>query len=271
MFNEADYNFLYSLSLNKSAQWSQVPESIRRSSHFKTLLECGILQKERAGRGYLITVIDSKIFEDFFRSTFPNVDDQQISKISNVAKFKDSKRRKTASNNVVLFRGYHLAAINGVQVDLQYYTDNFGLFATKLEKVQTSKICFVENLDVFLSVEQIINTDYIYFHSYGRLGQQIISQIDAQDILVFSDYDFVGLKEYLDIKEVHPQTQFFMPQDYNEKFRKYAKPLKDKNHKQGQTASKKVQDSEDIVVVEIREQLFKNHKFLEQQALFIHD
>jgi hypothetical protein len=271
MFNETDYNFFNTLILGDSVQWSQVPERIKNSSKFNELVSCGILQKEKNGRGYLITVNDRETFEKFFKNTFPNINDKEISKISNVAKFKDSKRRKTSSNNVVLFRGYHLTMINNIEVDLEYYTNNFGLFATKLEQIITSKICFVENLDVFLTAEKIVDTDYIYFHSYGRLGQQLISQIEAEHILVFSGYDYIGLKEYLDFKEIHPQTKFFIPDDYNEKFSKYAKPLKDKNHKQGQTASKKVQESDDLIVVEIREQIFKSHKFLEQQALFIYD
>lgn len=188
-----------------------------------------------------------------------------------MAKFKDSKRRKTESNNVVLFRGYCSTMINNIEVDLEHYTNTFGLFATQLTKINTPKICFVENLDVFLCVERIIDRDYIYFHSYGRLGKQIISRIEARDILVFSDYDYVGLKEYLDFKEVHPQTSFFVPNDYSERFSKYAKPLKDNDPNKGQIAYQKVRHSEEKIVVEIREQLFRTHKFLEQQALFIHE
>ncbi|QTA78320.1 Uncharacterized protein dnl_05410 [Desulfonema limicola] len=271
MFSQTDYNFLNSLLLETSVRYSSIPEKVKKSSYFLNLLNSCILIKEASGRGSLIRVADRQNFEAFFNNIFTNTEDSEINKVSNVAKFKDSKRRQTESNYIVFFRGDHPVNINGIEVDLPFYTINFGVFATKLQSVCAEKICFVENLDVFLDIEKIINQEYVFFHTYGRIGRKLISKIKAQKILVFSDYDFIGLKEYLTIKEIHPHTSFFIPDDYQEKFLKYAKPFSDDIKKKGQTPSKKVQLSTDKIVVEIRTQLLKTHKFLEQQALFINE
>jgi hypothetical protein len=265
MYSEIDYNFLEKLLSEGFIRYSSISLKVKKSNYFSNLISSGILKKERSGRGYVIKVGDKGAFEAFFNKTFTNTQDSEISKVTNVAKFKDSKGRKTESNYIVLLRGSHSVRINERDVDLSFYTTHFGVFATQLYSMYSPKICFVENLDVFLQVETLIDPEYIFFHTYGRVGHQLISKIETEEILVFSDYDYIGLNEYLNFKELFPNTRFFVPDDYQEKFDNYAKSIKQ------QKPRKKVLASTEDIVVKIRTQILKTHKFLEQQALFINE
>jgi len=92
--------------------------------------------------------------------------------------------------------------------------------------------------------------------------------LNVKHILVVSDYDYVGLNEYLKCKELFSNTKFYIPDNYNSLFETYSRPLKTKS-KQGQnlTYYPRVEKSTDEIVVYIREQVKRTQRFLEQEIL----
>ena len=82
-------------------------------------------------------------------------------------------------------------------------------------------------------------------------------------ILVFVDYDFNGLDEYLRIKEVFTNAELYLPTNYSELFEKHSASLKGNKAKM----SNAVKNSKDSIVMKIREQVARTNRFLEQEIL----
>lgn len=265
MLQKTDLQFFENL-LIKNQQESQIPRSVLKSDEFKNLLDSEIVIWEKSGRGKIYKISDETAFVKFINNRFPDVHFSEASKVNNVAKYRNSKAEKTKNTNVIFLRADSEIEINNKIVDLEYYTSNFGFFACNLESLKTQNLCFVENLDTFLIVENLLKFDFVFFHTYGRVGKDLVKKISAEKILVFSDYDFIGLNEYLNFCEIHNDVTFFMPDNYDELFTTFSKSFS-KNARQ--RPSEKVLNSQDEVVVKIREQLFKTSHFLEQQSLFI--
>jgi len=265
MLKETEYNFYYKLK-RQSVHKTEIPKTIIDSNVFSTLVKGGIVGKERVGRGHIYQVVKPAEFDRFLSSAFPNPDISVSNKSDNISKFRDSKATATEGKRITFLRGFKNVIVNDQEIDLAKYTDNFGLFATELKSLETPKICFVENLDTFLEADRRIKGEFVFIHTYGRIGNEQIKSINAVDVLVFSDYDFIGLNEYLKFKSHFPSAKFFIPENYDYLFQKFSKPLKKKDEGQ-QKPSEVVKNSTDAVVVKIREQVLRTNHFLEQQIV----
>jgi hypothetical protein len=133
--------------------------------------------------------------------------------------------------------------------------------------LETNKVCFVENLDSYLLAEQVIDNEFVFIHTYGGIGKSVVNKVTAKEILIFSDYDFKGLHTYLMVKSFWANTKLFVPENYNSLFENKSRTIKTKQGRE-QQPSKEVLASEEEVVVKIRTDIFKNKRYLEQQALF---
>ena len=259
---EVDFNTYKLLSENKSISKSVIPKSVLKSDIFQNLLRSEILESKKQGRGFKIEVSKIKEFEKFFKTSFPEQDVSK-SKSGNIKKFRNSKATKIDNNPIFLFRGFKSFQINKQLVDVGKLTSEFGLFSVIPNSINIDKICFVENLETFLNSEKLLGNEYLFAHKYGRIGKESISMIKANEVLVFVDYDFNGLDEYLRIKEVFTNAQLYLPANYNELFEKYSISLKENKAKM----SNSVKNSKDSLVIEIREQVARTNRFLEQEIL----
>lgn len=259
---EVDYNTYKSLSENKSVSKSTIPNSVLQSNIFQNLLRAEILKSTKVGRGLKIEVSKEIEFEKFFKTSFP---EQNVSKSKsgNIKKYRNSKATKVDNNPIFLFRGFKSIQINNQLVNVEKHTIDFGLFSAIPNSVLVDKICFVENLETFLNAEKLFGVDFLFAHKYGRIGKDSISMIQAKEILVFVDYDFNGLDEYLRIKDVFNNAELYLPQNYDELFEKYSQVLSGNKAKM----SNSVKNSKDSVVIKIREQVARTNKFLEQEIL----
>jgi hypothetical protein len=259
---EHDYKF-YSELRKESISLSQVPKSIKNSWHFLNLIDAKTLDTEKFGRGSKIVIKNSESFESFFSKYFSSDEDSTvISKASNIKKLRDSKARKTKTTSIFFIRGFKNIVLNGKTFDLAYYTNSFGLFSVQQPSIYTEKVCFIENLDSFLKAEKLLGNDYIYLHKYGRIGINSLKEISATEILVFVDYDFNGLDEYLRIKSKYENATLFIPENFDVLLANYGKEI---NGKQQQ--SQRVALSKQKEVIKIRELVSKTNRFLEQEIL----
>lgn len=259
---EVDFKTYQLLLVNKNVSKSDIPKSVLLSDTFQNLLQAEILKSSKLGRGFKIEVSKEIEFEKFFKSSFP---EQYVSKSKsgNIKKYRNSKATKINNSPIFLFRGFDAYRINEKTVDLAKQTLNFGLFSAVPNSVITDKICFIENLETFLNAEKLLGNEYLFAHKYGRIGKESISMIKAMEILVFVDYDFNGLDEYLRIKDVFGNAELYLPNNYNEIFKKHSTSLKSNKAKM----SKAVRASDDSIVVKIREQVARTNRFLEQETL----
>ncbi|MBC3757152.1 hypothetical protein H7U19_01965 [Hyunsoonleella sp. SJ7] len=259
---EVDFKTYKLLLENKSISKSAVPKSVLQSDTFKNLLEAEILKSSKLGRGFKIEISKETEFEKFFKTSFPEQDVSK-SKSGNIKKYRNSKATKVDSNPIFLFRGFSAYQINEKIIDLEKLTRDFGLFSVIPISVIADKICFVENLETFLNAEKLLGNEFLFAHKYGRIGKESISMIKAKEVLVFVDYDFNGLDEYLRIKEVFGNAELYLPNNYSELFKKHSASLKGNKAKM----SKAVKTSDDSTVVKIREQVARTNRFLEQETL----
>ncbi len=247
---------------------SALSMTVYQSPDWQNWLTAGFVELERRGGSSTFRVINREALREIFHQKFPGEAEDDGSAVDNVRAYGDSKARARISQNVCLIRGWQIAIINGQEVNMNEMTNQFGLFAASLGNISNNRICIVENLDSFRQAEKVIGKDWLFLHAYGRVGKEWLQKIDCREMLVFSDYDFVGLEEFLRVREVFPEARFFMPEQYELLWVTYAKSLKKRGDGE-QLATRRVSESQHTVVVSIREQLLRTGKFLEQQALFI--
>jgi len=268
MQNKTFKNTMQRLLNEEKVNASSIGNTVKKSSDFSTLLSAGIIeyvQTKTGGGTYCVKKKND--LEKYFKNKFPKELKNEFSSIDNVNAFRNTKASKRESQNVILIRGFQKVVLNNIEIDLQHFTDNFGTFSTVLKSLVADKVCFVENLDSYLIAEQVIGNEYVFIHTYGGMSKSVVNKIQAKEILIFPDYDFVGLNNYLLIKETFPNTQLFFPNNYEELYKTKSRPIKTKQGRE-QQAPKRVLDSEDELAIKIKTDIFKNKQFLEQQAVF---
>lgn len=271
MQNKTFHNFINKLLTEGKINVSLVGNSIKDSGDFTTLINGGFIEHipvASGGGSYFLK--DEKALAKYFADKFPTLLSNNNTAIANIHSLRNTKAGKRESQNVILLRGYKKIIINGIDVDLNSYTVKFETFSAVLKELCTDKICLVENLDSYLLADQVLGNDYVFVHTYGGMGKSTISKFIAKEILIFPDYDFKGLDNYLLVKSIFPETELFIPKNYNILFEKKSRTIKTRQGRE-QQPSKRVLESVDEVVVKIRTDIFKHKRFLEQQALFKND
>lgn len=259
---EIDFKY-YSALKEGEMSFSKIPVGITKSFTFRNLTDAGILSINKTGRGKTVNVINPSAYEKFLVTHFPeNV--AGSSRAANISKLRNSKAAKREGSNISFLRGAGQITVNGGMVDLGEYTRKYGLFSAYNPDLVVDKLCIIENLETFLNAERIFGFSYSYLHKYGRIGRDFLKKIKANEVLVFSDYDLIGLSEYLKVKEFFSGATLYYPANFNLLFEKYSTPLPEK-----QVATGMVKNSSEAIVIEIREMVLKSNRFLEQEILLL--
>lgn len=259
---ETDFKYYHELSAGDTS-FSKIPVTIARSDAFKSLCDANIISITKAGRGKLVKIINEVAYAKFLATHFPD-DVIGNSRAANISRLRNSKAGKRESSNISFLRGSGQITVNGFTVALEEYTRKYGLFSAYNPTLTIEKLCLVENLESFLNAEKLFNTPYTYLHKYGRVGTEFLKRIQTNEVMVFSDFDLIGLNEYLKVKEVFPGATLFVPANFDNLFERYSTPLPEK-----QLASALVKSSTDPVVIRIREMVLKSNRFLEQEILLL--
>jgi hypothetical protein len=258
--NQTDFNTYKKLKEDSFLTEKAIPKSVLNSAHFKGLVSSLILEKTKSGRGFRYEINKPSEFESFFNTYFPE-DIEVKDKSDNVRKFRNSKIQRTASTPIFMVRGFEPIIVNDVELNLEDYTKKFQLFACNAEKIEAKRICIVENLDTFLIAEKLLGKSFVFLHKYGRIGKESLGSLFTEHLIVFVDYDFNGLEEFLRIKEVFNFAQLYIPENYDELFAKYSQSLKGNKAEM----TNRIKQSSDSNVIKIRESIIRNNRFLEQQ------
>jgi len=265
-----DRNFLEKLKTEK-IPCSTIPKIIREADYFQNFVRTNIIVVNGNWKRGSIELKEDKrdYFEIFFNTKFSEEVTKEINRATNIKTLRNSKGRATESNAIIFLRGNQKVKINGLEVDLNTHKKNFGLFSVVLKELVCEKICFIENLHTFLNIEKLIEEDYIFVHTYGRVGAKLLDKIQTNEVLVFSDYDFVGLDEYLKFKEKFEKTTFFIPKNYDFLFEEYSRTLKDNKKETSQNPTPRVLESTEEIVTKIRQQVYETQRFLEQEIVIL--
>ena len=258
--NQTDFRTYKRLKEDSFLSEKTIPKTVLSSSQFKGLVASLILEKIKSGRGFRYEIKKVSEFESFFKTYFPE-DIEVKSKSDNVRKFRNSKTQKTVSMPIFMLRGFETIKVNDKELNLDDYTKKFQLFACNAEKIEAKRICIVENLDTFLVAEKLLSKSFVFLHKYGRIGKESLSCLFTNQLLVFVDYDFNGLEEFLRIKEVFGFAELYIPENYDELFAKYSQSLKGNKAEM----TNRIKNSSDCDIIKIRESIIRNNRFLEQQ------
>lgn len=258
--NQTDFRTYKKLKEDSFLTEKTIPKTLLSSHHFKGLVSSLILEKTKSGRGFRYEIRKPTEFENFFTTHFPE-DIEVKDKSDNVRKFRNSKVQKTVSTPIFMLRGFETIKINDNEINLEDYTNKFQLFACNADKIEAKHICIVENLDTFLVAEKLLGKNLVFLHKYGRIGKESLGSLATNQLLVFVDYDFNGLEEFLRIKEVFDFAQLYIPTNYDELFKKYSQSLKGNKAEM----TNRIKQSSDKNVIKIRESIIRNNRFLEQQ------
>ena len=258
--NQTDFRTYKKLKEDSFLTEKAIPKTVLSSSQFKGLVSSLIIEKTKSGRGFRYEVNKTNEFESFFKTHFPE-DIEVKDKSDNVRKFRNSKIQKTVSTPIFMLRGFETIKINDNELNLESYTQKFQLFACNADKIEAKRICIVENLDTFLVAEKLLGESFVFLHKYGRIGKESLSNFVTNQLLVFVDYDFNGLEEFLRINEVFDFAQLYVPENYDELFGKYSQSLKGNKAEM----TNRIKQSSDSNVIKIRESIIRNNRFLEQQ------
>lgn len=268
MQNLLFHNFLKELIKVKRMPQSGIAKTILRSKDFQILETAKFIElKTAVNKGKYYEVVNEEHLKEHFKNSFPNEVKDRFTAIQNAKSLRDSKGRKKESQRIVLLRGSNTITANNTKLDLQASTKQFNVFAIQLNQLSTDKLCFVENLDCFMVAENTISSEYTFIHTYGRIGINNFKNITANEILFCPDYDFIGLDEYLKMKSIYSDTKLFFPDNYDELFKNFSKPLKKKNGQEQQPTAQ-VLNCKEEVVSKICKQLLETKHFLEQQIIF---
>jgi hypothetical protein len=150
MQNQVFKNFIKKLLNEGKINFSSIAKAVKGANDFSTLINGGFIEHQPAlTGGGSIYLKNREALEKYYKAKFP-FDEETNSSIGNVNAFRNTKASKRESQNVVLIRGKKSVLLNGVEIDLSYYTKEFGTFATILNDLEADKVCFVENLDSYL-------------------------------------------------------------------------------------------------------------------------
>jgi hypothetical protein len=225
-----------------------------------------ILCDEKSGKGRKYYIGNEESYKLWLSRNSNFVDEAVETKFQAVGKYRDSKAVKLNQTAFYFLRGNGELSVQNELIDLSYFTTHFGAFLSPSLNIRCANICVVENKESFLMAEKLFEGDWVFIHKYGRWGRQDFNGLKVDELMVFSDYDLVGLNEYLEIKEANETAQLYVPNNFDELFEKYSKGT---DKLLGQNMTEKVKNSLDPEVIKIRELVIRKNRFLEQEALFI--
>lgn len=264
MSRKLELKYFERLEREGSLPVSAVPRSVQSADFFKQLESGYVIGKERAGGGQRIIVLDSAVLTQMLNRQFPGrAESAQEDAFVNARKYRDSKAGKRISAGLVLLRGTGEILVNDKRVDIGTMTKHFGCFSALQPRLAAPKICLVENLDCFLRAEDVLGSDYLFLHTYGRFGKNTLPEIKSEELFHFGDYDYTGLEEYLRLRAVHPSARLFVPDALETIWATYPKVAT-----QAKSASKKVFASKLPEVIRVRNLLEQTGHYVEQQSLF---
>jgi hypothetical protein len=264
MSKETELRTFSKLEQGEQLPWTSVPKSVRNSTTLQELLVTNILTKLKRGAGSVLLVMDHSALQQFLDQRFPGRHTAKAgSAFGNQSRYRNSKGAAKTSIGVLLLRGWQTIRVNDDTVNLVFHTQQFGCFSAIKPRLKAPKLCLVENLDCFMKAEQLLGQEWVFAHTYGRLGSDTLAGLEAAEILHFGDWDYTGLDEFLRLRENFSQAKLYVPENLQMLWKSRSTPLK-----KGAVLTQRLKQSDDPEIIKILGLLGSTHSFLEQQAIF---
>ncbi len=272
---------LHRLALEGSVAESSCGPSLRKV--LGPLLRGGILARQKSGAGQRIAVINQSRFVAFLAREFPH-EQAAVSKmpvrVQGVARFRDTKTVRGASDEIVCVRGWHDGALlrNGDPVAVAQPTRDHGVFAFLLMGNSAYQlrgaVATVENPTLFAHFDRLHAGFDLVLYTSGRLSRRLIAWLALQaasglKLVHFGDYDPAGLDDYRRLRTACGEAvTLHCPEGLPRLFRTYgnSRLLDGANT---QALLKRLRTSQDPTITSIVTLIDESNAGLEQEALLL--
>lgn len=205
---------------------SDLSSSVRRK--LESLFDIGALIEERSGAGWRIVVTNPEAISSFATSQYPGgletLTNTTPSRSESVFLYRDAKRGKNTSGEPVLIRGFSNASLVSRKGELNVgsITEIAGVMSFILSDDQEwnyngARVALVENIEPFLHFEERFEDFDAVIYYAGRMSERFLNWLSYQtfEMVLFCDYDPVGLQEYLRLKKRYVnQVSLFIPNNF---------------------------------------------------------
>lgn len=204
----------------------------------KPLMDADVVAEERSGAGRRLVVRDASAVRAFFESRFPDIalSDETSTRITGVARFRDSKTLAGDTPDIVLLRAWSDTALwcGGAPVPAATTTKAHGLFSFVLapgSRYELRAACaLVENPAMLLSFERLslTTTMPIALYAGGRVSGRVLRWLanvsgPGFHLTHFPDYDPVGLSEFVRVRAaLGDRARLHLPSHLGEAFSRFA-------------------------------------------------
>lgn len=202
----------------------------------QSLIDLEIAQIQRDGRSDYIVIIRPENFHNYILKRFPGgLSETPSSRLDGVMLRGNSKLGGNAGHGILTFRVFSEKSVHYLSFDAEKVTRELGLLSAAIHTENgvgfqiSGQVVIVENLDVFMVIEQIIPTVDVAIYSGGILDSRVISWLNKSDnmlsVLHAGDYDATGLKEFIRYeRELNHDVNFYLHDSINiDDFKRYGR------------------------------------------------
>jgi hypothetical protein len=228
--------------LIKLLEQGYLPNSAISKSIYPKILQfrdAGFISWEKSGRGSRYVLSDPKSVKKLLDATgYHGSIEGLTSKAKAVSRHGDAHAGKdnsfviqiTVKGEDVIWRK------NGYLVDIKTIAEKCGMASIVIrpgDKWETdSPIALVENIDLLVyAKEYFIQNSFqgnILYYA-GWAGAKTVNWLKRQQQapkIIFPDYDFVGLNNYLKLKQIFPGLKLYVPENLSEMIRRFGNKKK---------------------------------------------
>ena len=246
------------------------------------LLASGVIVEDRSGAGRSLSVRDPAVLSGFIQHHFPDapVPEDASSRLSGVARFRDTKAIASDLPEIVTVRALHQDALrsSGQSIAAATATRAQGVFSFLLESPTSFTLhgpcALVENPALFTKFEVLGLPLSLALYGHGRSSNRLLNWFAAQTapdfrLLHLPDYDPVGLDALARLYErLGDRVQLHIPANLPQLFARHAN-FELLRKPSSQTFLAKLRSSQLPGIQSVLALIEKHNAGLEQEALLI--
>jgi len=196
------------------------------------------LTERKAGAGKHVVVRDREAVKSWIEVSYPSglagTGEDLPPRAEGVANYRDSKAGRPLVIRPAFMRGFGDTSLSRASgrlplAELTRAHDLAGVLVDPADPWHLDGVlALVENLELFVHVEDVVQGIDAAIWTAGRLDQRVLDWIASMPsvrVLHVGDYDPVGLDEFLRVRAALPDGRagLFVPQDFEERLVKYGK------------------------------------------------
>ena len=212
---------------------SAFSRSMRKTLH--PLFWSAALREEKVGGGKRVVIADREALTSWIGGRYPSglqgPEAEMPARATAVATFRDSKAGDELETRAVFMRGFRGATLKRREgtLPIAELTESFGLAGVLIEWSSLwqfrGSMALVENLEVFLHIEQILPDIDAALWTRGRIDRRLLRWIASMrglTVIHAGDYDPVGLDEYQRVAAAMPgRSKLHVPDDFEERLARF--------------------------------------------------